>query len=153
MASMRSRRQKQSLIGVKAMEESKKRRPHAPGATFDSEPETWRPQSPPKGTKITKLVSCHACEAAISITAFDCPQCGAFLKNLERSEFGKFVKWSFIIFNVLMGFWVFTVLDINETTTVLDVIAIGIGLYILLGTWLTGYIVLALAVLMTRPSK
>jgi hypothetical protein len=80
----------------------------------------------------------------------------------DRSAFGKFVKWIFIEFNVLMLLW--AIVGINATSEVSSTAindaeragaaigaTIGMGLVIML--WALGDIILGIFVLLTRRKK
>ena len=48
------------------------------------------------------LIKCPECSAEVSDKAYDCPRCGAPLRKPKRTLFGRFVKWFFIAFNILV---------------------------------------------------
>jgi hypothetical protein len=51
------------------------------------------------------LINCPDCSSRVSDTALKCPQCGVQLRKPKRGALGKLFKWSFILFNALMLFW------------------------------------------------
>lgn len=80
----------------------------------------------------------------------------------DRTIFGKFVKWTFIAFNILMIFWVFAGFNVASETmqdTVNDAekagaaigSTIGMGMIVIL--WALGDIILGMFVLFTRRKK
>lgn len=107
------------------------------------------------------LINCPECSAEISDVAMDCPKCGVQLRKPKRGFFGKLFKWSFILFNILMLWWMIAGLggatDNMEAMTGAEktgaAIGTGIGAMMLLFIWVVGDIILGLFVLFTRPSK
>lgn len=80
----------------------------------------------------------------------------------DRTIFGKFVKWTFIAFNILMIFWVIAGFNVASETmqdTVNDAekagAAIGstIGMGMIVIFWALGDIILGMFVLFTRRKK
>lgn len=80
----------------------------------------------------------------------------------DRTIFGKFVKWTFIAFNILMIFWVIAGFNVASETmqdTVNDAekagaaigSTIGMGMIVIL--WALGDIILGMFVLFTRRKK
>lgn len=107
------------------------------------------------------LVNCPECASEISSEAFKCPKCGKSLKTPKRSIFGKIMKWSFILFNVLMLIWLVTgmnraVDNIGEINSVHDAgsaVGAGIGAVMLIVIWLLGDLFLGIFVVFTRPKN
>lgn len=107
------------------------------------------------------LVKCRECGADISSEAMKCPQCGAQLKKAQRSLIGKFFKYLFICFNVLMLAWL--VGGVNKASEGMDslsgaeqagaTIGIGIGATFIIFLWVLGDIILGLFVLFTKPKS
>ena len=106
------------------------------------------------------IVKCAECGNGVSTQAFECPQCGAQLRRRKRGFFGKISKWSFVIFNAVMAFWLVSYwLHLNEMAQGLsgDAEAAGaaiggtIGSGILIVLWVAGAIILGLFTLFTRP--
>ncbi len=80
----------------------------------------------------------------------------------DRSAFGKFVKWTFVGFNILMILWMVSAgFAVNEvsSTAVNDAeragaaIGTGLGITFLLFIWGFGDLILGLFVLFTRRKK
>lgn len=107
------------------------------------------------------LIKCPECTAEVSDAALKCPKCGVQLRKPQRSFFGKLLKWTFILFNILMIFWL--VGGVGEATKGMDAmneaqragtaIGTGIGAAMIIGLWVFGDIVLGLFVLLTRPKS
>lgn len=107
------------------------------------------------------LVKCPECETEVSDSAFKCPKCGVQLRKAKRSFFGKLFKYSFILFNILMAFWL--VGGMGEATKGMDAmdeaqktgaaIGTGIGAMLVFSIWVIGDIILGLFVLFTRPKS
>lgn len=106
------------------------------------------------------LINCPECSAQVSDSALKCPKCGVQLRKPKRGFFGKLIKWSFIVFNILMIFWLFSYFgSVGEITNATGSdagkagAAIGgaIGTGMLLSVWVFGDIILGLFVLLTRP--
>lgn len=105
------------------------------------------------------LVACPECSAQVSDAAFKCPGCGFQLKKPKRGFFGKLFKWSFILFNVLMAWWMIAGMGAAAQHTgggssaeqAGAAIGMGIGFSLILGLWVFGDIILGLFVLFTRP--
>lgn len=107
------------------------------------------------------LINCPECQSEVSDSALKCPKCGVQLRKPKRGFFGKLFKWSFIGFNILMAFWLFsywgTVGEMTSSSSGAEKAgaAIGgtIGTGMLFGLWMFGDIVLGLFVLFTRPKS
>lgn len=107
------------------------------------------------------LIKCPECTAEVSDTALKCPKCGVQLRKLQRTFFGKLIKWGFIGFNIIMTLW--TIGGMNVATKGMDAmhgaektgaaIGTGIGMAILIAIWVFGDIVLGLFVFLTRPKS
>lgn len=105
------------------------------------------------------LVACPECSIKVSDGAFKCPSCGFTLKKPKRGFFGKMFKWSFILFNALMLWWMIGGMSAaSEHTTGLSgaeqagaAVGMGIGFTFILGIWVVGDIILGMFVLFTRP--
>ena len=103
------------------------------------------------------LTNCPECQVEVSDTAIKCPKCGVQLRKPTRSGFGKFVKWGFIGFNILMLVWF--VSGMNAATegasTMSDAEAIGTGLgaMVIFAIWGFGDIVGGIFMLLTRPKS
>ena len=106
------------------------------------------------------LTNCPECQQEISDSAMKCPKCGVQLQELKRGFFGKICKWSFILFNVFMAWWMFTGMGAatdgiasagSDAEQAGAAIGTGLGFMMLLAIWLVGDVVLGLFVLFTRP--
>jgi hypothetical protein len=97
----------------------------------------------------------------VSDHAMKCPKCGVQLRKLVRSTFGKIVKYSFIIFNILMLVLMVTgvgsITDGYESMDTVEkagtALGAGIGAMLLLIIWLIGDFILGLFTLLTRPKS
>lgn len=99
------------------------------------------------------MIKCPECDKEISSSAYECPNCGKSMKKPERGFFGKIVMSIFVLFNLaiplLMGF-----AYISSTNGDIGAgILAGIGIWALSGIWVTGFFVLGLLALLTRPSR
>ncbi len=105
------------------------------------------------------LIQCTECQSEVSSSALTCPKCGFQLKKPKRGFFGFLFKWSFILFNLFMCYAVFAGMDgatdrMNEMSGAERTgatIGTGLGLFMLLGIWAMGDLILGLFVLFTRP--
>ncbi|HPQ44220.1 MAG TPA: hypothetical protein PKZ42_08320 [Syntrophales bacterium] len=105
------------------------------------------------------LVNCPECKSEVSNTALKCPNCGVQLRKLKRSIFGKIVKWTFILFNILMVIWIFAGMNaategmqaMSEAERTGAEIGTGIGIMMIVTLWVFGDVILGLFVLFTRP--
>ena len=79
----------------------------------------------------------------------------------DRSAFGKFIKWVFIGFNLLMIIWMFSAIGAvggsdapqNSAEEAGQAIGVGIGFTFLLLIWGLGDLILGMFVLFTRRKK
>ena len=79
----------------------------------------------------------------------------------DRTGFGKFIKWVFIGFNVLMLIWMFSAMGVivgmdapsNSAEEAGQAIGAGIGFTFLLIIWGLGDMVLGIFVLITKRKK
>ncbi|MCK0744131.1 zinc ribbon domain-containing protein [Chromohalobacter nigrandesensis] len=108
------------------------------------------------------LISCPECDHQVSDTALKCSQCGMQLRKPRRSIIGKFFKWGFILFNLLMAIWMFSYFgfigeSMNGATSEAEQAgtAIGstLGVGMLLVFWALGDVILGLFVMFTRPKS
>jgi len=105
------------------------------------------------------VIACPECTKDVSDKALKCPHCAIQLRKLKRGVFGKIVKFSFIVFNILMIFWLFGGMNAaTEGMEELDkagqagtAIGAGIGAMMIMTIWVIGDIILGLFVLFTRP--
>ncbi len=107
-----------------------------------------------------QLVKCPACQAEVSSAAYQCPRCAHTLKKPTRTVLGKIIKWSFIGFNILMGWWLIAGLKgsgevINKVGSEAGkagaVIGTTMGVGIIFFLWVCGVVILGALVLFTRP--
>jgi len=105
------------------------------------------------------LIHCKSCNSEISKDAMTCPKCGAQQRKPKRSIFGKLIKWTFILFNVLMLWWLIASLGgaadlIDSTQDEAEqagaALGTGIGMLFILFVWGMGDLILGLGVLLTR---
>lgn len=108
------------------------------------------------------LISCPECSTQVSDSAFKCTKCGFQLKTPKRGFFGKLFKWSFILFNLLMIFWLFSywssvgeIANSASSDAEKAGAAIGgtLGTGFLFSFWVLGDIILGMFVLFTRPKS
>jgi len=108
------------------------------------------------------LKNCPACQADVSSQALHCPKCGHRLRTPVRTPFGKFVKWGFIGFNVLMLLLLFSVMgSTSETVNQVGTdpekagAAIGgmLGMGFVLFLWFFGFVGGGITMLLTRPQQ
>ena len=108
------------------------------------------------------LIHCKECNSEISSEAFDCPKCGAKLRNPQRTLFGKIIKYIFIGFNILMLIWMISygiqIGDMMNTASSQaertgTTIGSGFGIMFLLFVWIAGDVVLGFTMLLTKPKK
>lgn len=105
------------------------------------------------------LVACTECSKEVSSAAHKCPSCGFQLRKLKRGFFGKLFKWTFILFNALMLWWMVAGMGavsehVNRGSSAEQAgaaIGAGIGFTLILGIWFVGDAILGLFVLFTRP--
>ncbi|PAU76548.1 zinc ribbon domain-containing protein [Halomonas salipaludis] len=106
------------------------------------------------------LVACPECTHQVSDSAFKCNQCGHQLRKPKRGFFGKLFKWSFILFNAAMVFWLFSYIGVigesmntsqNEYEQAGTAIGGTLGVGMLLVFWVLVDIILGMFVLFTRP--
>ena len=105
------------------------------------------------------LIECPECKHSVSDTAFKYPSCGTQLRKAKRSLVGKLIKWTFILFNLLMLWWMFAGVGAggeainsaqNDAQQAGAAIGTGIAAMMIGGIWLVGDVVLGLLVLFTR---
>ena len=106
------------------------------------------------------LIKCPECSSEVSDTATRCLNCGLRLIKPKRSGFGKFVKWVFILFNILMIVWLIAGFSnategysrMSEARQAGTAIGTTIGVGLILGIWAAGDIILGMFVFCTRPN-
>jgi len=107
------------------------------------------------------ITACPSCGKEVSDKAFDCPHCAHPIRKPRRGVFGKVFKWSFILFNILMIWWLFAGTDaaMEGQDQLIGAelagaqIGTGIGVMMILIIWVIGDIILGMLVLFTRPRK
>jgi uncharacterized paraquat-inducible protein A len=105
------------------------------------------------------MINCPECNAEISGSTLKCPKCGYQINKLKRGVFGKIIKWSFILFNILMLLWIMVGIGgsiegikmMNELEQAGVEIGTGLGAIMIMKVWVIGDIVFGLFVLLTRP--
>lgn len=105
------------------------------------------------------LMKCPECSSEVSDTATRCPSCGVQLRKPRRRGFGKFVKWVFILFNILMIIWLIVGFSsategyeqMSEAQQAGTAIGTTIGVGLILGIWAAGDVILGMFVFFTRP--
>lgn len=108
------------------------------------------------------MIDCKECGNPVSAQASKCPSCGIVLKKPKRGIIGKLIKWTFILFNLLMIAWLvsfFVSAGEVVATSASEAEQAGAALGATLGTgmilfiWGFGDIILGLLVLLTRPKS
>ncbi len=107
------------------------------------------------------LINCPECSAEVSDSALKCPKCGVQLRKPTRGFFGKLIKWTFILFNIVMVLWL--TVGMNSAAKGMETlsgaehagaaIGTGIGAMLVISIWVIGDIILGLFVLFTRPKS
>ncbi len=105
------------------------------------------------------MINCPECSSEVSDSAMKCPSCGVQLRKPKRGFFGKLVKYSFIVFNVLMVLWLVGGMGaategmdaMSEAEKAGTAVGAGLGMAVVLSIWVFGDIILGLFVLFTRP--
>ncbi|WP_090902384.1 zinc ribbon domain-containing protein [Azotobacter beijerinckii] len=105
------------------------------------------------------LINCPECNAEISDNALRCPRCGVQLRKPKRGLLGKLIKFSFILFNLLMIIWLVAGMGaategmeaMSEVEKTGTAIGAGIGFAMIMSIWVCGDIILGVLVLLTRP--
>lgn len=107
------------------------------------------------------MIKCKECDEEVSDSAARCPKCGYQINKPKRGIFGKIIKWSFILFNFIMLWWLIGGVGANiDTMEAMDgatktgaAIGTGLGAMMIMFIWLVGDIILGLFVLFTRPKS
>lgn len=108
------------------------------------------------------LIACPECSTEVSDTALVCTKCGVQLRKAKRGPFGKIIKYTFILFNILMCVWLIGGMGAaNEVAQTAGssaeeigaAIGTGIGAAMIIGLWTFGDIILGLFVFLTRPKS
>jgi len=109
------------------------------------------------------MISCPECAKEVSETAIKCPSCGFKINEPKRSFFGKIIKWSFIIFNLIMIAWAFAgggaVSDQMAASSGDSAAEVGtaiggaLGMGMIFVLWAVGDIILGIFMLFTRPKS
>ncbi|MFK7780369.1 MAG: zinc ribbon domain-containing protein [Candidatus Gracilibacteria bacterium] len=107
------------------------------------------------------MINCPECNEEVSDSASKCPKCGFQINKSKRSIFGKTIKWSFILFNILMLWWLIG--GVGSVTEGMDAmseaqktgtaVGAGLGAMMIMTIWVMGDIILGLFVLFTRPKS
>jgi hypothetical protein len=108
------------------------------------------------------LVACPECTTEVSDSALNCAKCGVQLRKPKRGFFGKIIKYSFILFNFLMGWWLVAGMGAasegiqsagSSAEQAGAAIGTGLGAAMIIGVWVFGDIILGLFVMLTRPKS
>jgi hypothetical protein len=107
------------------------------------------------------MINCPECNEEVSDSALKCPKCGYQINKPKRGVFGKIIKWSFILFNILMLWWIIGgvgattegIEAMNEAEQAGVAIGTGLGVMMIMTVWVIGDIILGLFVLFTRPKS
>jgi hypothetical protein len=108
------------------------------------------------------LVDCKECGAEVSDSALNCSKCGVQLRKPKRGVFGNIIKYSFVLFNLLMAWWLVAGMGaageaMGDAATSAEqagaALGTGIGAMLIVTIWVFGDIILGLFVLLTRPNK
>lgn len=107
------------------------------------------------------MINCPECNEEVSDSALKCPKCGYQINKPKRGIFGKIIKWSFILFNIIMLWWLIGgVGTATDTMEAMDgaaktgaTIGTGLGAMMIMTVWVIGDIILGLFVLFTRPKS
>ena len=95
------------------------------------------------------LINCYECQNDVSDKAYDCPFCSAPLRKPTRSTIGQIFKWTFILFNCFIAWWLLSFLgSISSTTS-----GVGLSIVILGVIWFVGASVTGLLAYVTRAKK
>lgn len=106
------------------------------------------------------LIACPECSTEVSDSALKCVKCGVQLRKPKRGFFGKIIKYSFILFNLFMAWWLIVGMGaasetIQSASSSAEqagaAIGTGIGAAMIIGLWGFGDIILGLFVILTRP--
>ena len=104
------------------------------------------------------LIKCKECSKDVSDSAAICPNCGFILKRPKRSFIGKAIKCIFIIFNLFMAIYLFSIYDraglvlgSSEDIPLLARSIVNAKINDAIFTWIAGAVILGLFVLLTRP--
>ena len=108
------------------------------------------------------MIACPECSTEVSDTAMSCVKCGVPLRKPKRSFFGKLFKYTFILFNLLMLWWL--IAGMGAASEVVEsagssaeqagaAIGTGLGAMMIFGIWVVGDFILGLFVLFTRPKS
>lgn len=107
------------------------------------------------------LINCSECQTLISDAAWDCTSCGHQVRKPKRDVFGKAIKWTFVLFNILMAYWLIAGMgattegmsEMSEAQKAGTSVGAGLGAIFIFFMWAVGDVILGLLVLFTRPSK
>ena len=101
------------------------------------------------------IAQCPNCHAKVSTRSINCPECHGPLRQPGRESTASVFKWTFVVFNVLMGLWIAFYLTTGRLTIrKADIEPVGdavgtpiggsLGLGFLVSLWLVGGIILGL---------
>lgn len=104
------------------------------------------------------LIACPECRGQVSSSTAKCPHCGFVINKPRRGVIGQLIKWSFVLWNILMIVWLVAGVSSASSVEVHSKAeeagraagtAIGVGL--IMGVWMVGSVILGILVLLTRP--
>jgi DNA-directed RNA polymerase subunit RPC12/RpoP len=106
------------------------------------------------------LIACSECKTEVSSTTHKCPKCGFTIRVPKRGFFGKVFKWTFVLWNVLMLWWLVSGMNAASHVKATDdaekagrAIGTALGGGIIVAIWVAGAVILGLFVLFTRPKS
>lgn len=82
--------------------------------------------------------------------------------RMPRGIFGKLVKWTFILFNIVMVFWLFAGMNsasdrmadmASDAEQIGYAVGTGLGAAMIIGLWIAGVIILTPVLFLTRGKK
>ena len=107
------------------------------------------------------LIKCFECGKEVSNKAHKCPHCGVIIntpKAPKRSFLGKLIKCAFIIFNIIMAIYLFSIYDragmilgSSDDIPLLARAIINAKINDTLFTWFVGDVILGLFLFFTKP--
>jgi hypothetical protein len=106
----------------------------------------------------TRLVPCPECGSEVSPRATKCLRCGVTIRRARRGPIGLVIKWTFILWNILMIVWLISGLASASQLAVHNAaeetgraIGTAIGVWMIMVVWMVGSIILGILVLLSRP--
>ena len=106
------------------------------------------------------LIACPECKTEVSSTTYKCTKCGFAIRVPKRGFFGKVFKWTFVLWNVLMLWWLISGMNAASHVEATDdaekagrAIGTALGGGMIVAIWVAGAVILGLFVLFTRPKS